>query len=245
MFMLFRLFNVEAVAEYLNLTPADIEQRVKDHEIPFERRGQRLVFRKGDIDEWASRRIMGFSRDRLQAYHEKSTRLTRALLPHAAILPEMLAVNAMAAAMTSKTKSSVLHDLVALADSTGQINDAKTLFDSLAAREELCSTAMSGGFALPHLRTLEPYLFETSFIVVGRSIQPIHFGAPDGEPTQLFFLICCQDDRLHLHTIARLCVLAMKTNVLAQLHAAPDASAMRAALIAAEQEILADKKNPA
>jgi len=38
--MLFRLFNVEAVADYLNLTPADIEQRVKDREIPFERRGQ-------------------------------------------------------------------------------------------------------------------------------------------------------------------------------------------------------------
>jgi mannitol/fructose-specific phosphotransferase system IIA component (Ntr-type) len=188
---------------------------------------------------------MGFSRDRLAEYHEKSTRLTRAILPHEAILPEMLAANAMDSAMTSKTKSSVLHDLVALADKTGQVNDPKTLLDSLAAREELCSTGMSGGFALPHLRTLEPYLFETSFIIVGRSVQAIPFGAPDGEPTQLFFLICCQDDRLHLHTIARLCVLATKTKLLDQLHAAPDAPAMRDVLIAAEQEILADKKNAA
>jgi excisionase family DNA binding protein len=236
--MLFRILTVEAVADYLNLTPADIEQRVKDREIPFERRGSRLIFRKGDIDEWASRRILGFSGDRLAAYHEKSTRHTRPLLPHETILPEMLAAGALAAAMTSKTKASVLRDLVALAETTGQLNDPKTLVDSLAAREELCSTAMPGGFALPHQRTQEPYLLETSFLVVGRTIQPIHFGAPDGEPTDLFFLICCQDDRLHLHILARLCLMAMKTEVLAQLRAAADAPAMRDVLIAAEAEIL-------
>jgi excisionase family DNA binding protein len=243
--MLFRLFNVEAVAEYLNLTPADIEQRVKDREIPFERRGDRLVFRKGEIDEWASRRILGFSNDRLAAYHETSTRLTRAILPHETILPDLLATGAMDSAMTSKTKASVLRDLVAIAETTGQLNDPKTLVDSLEAREELCSTAMPGGFALPHLRTQEPYLFETSFLVVGRTFQPIHFGAPDGEPTQLFFLICCQDDRLHLHALARLCVMAMKTKVMEQLRAAPDAPAMRDILIAAEQDILADPKRAA
>jgi mannitol/fructose-specific phosphotransferase system IIA component (Ntr-type) len=81
-------------------------------------------------------------------------------------------------------------------------------------------------------------LFEKSFIVVGRPIQEIHFGAPDGEPTRLFFLLCCQDDRLHLHTLARLCLIAQKTKILEQLRDAPDAQAMRDALIAAEQEIL-------
>jgi excisionase family DNA binding protein len=236
---------VEAVADYLNLTPADIEQRVKDHEIPFERRGNRLVFRKGEIDEWASRRIMGFSSDRLAAYHEKSTRHTRNILPHETILPDLLTAGAVDSAMTSRTKASVLRDLVALAEKTSQLNDPKTLVDSLEAREELCSTAMPGGFALPHLRTQEPYLFETSFIVLGRPIQAIHFGAPDGEPTQLFFLICCQDDRLHLHTLARLCLMATRTSVLDQLRDASDAQAMRDALIAAEQEILADRKRAA
>jgi len=144
--------------------------------------------------------------------------------------------------MTSKTKASVLRDLAAIAEKTGQLNDPKTLVDSLEAREALCATAMPGGFALPHLRTQEPYLFETSFLVVGRPVQPIHFGAPDGEPTQLFFLICCQDDRLHLHTLARLCLIAQKTKVLDQLRDAPDALAMHDALIAAEQQILATPK---
>ncbi|HTX22050.1 MAG TPA: PTS sugar transporter subunit IIA [Candidatus Aquilonibacter sp.] len=240
--MPFRLLNLEAVANYLHLTPADIEQRVKDREIPFEKRGDRLVFCKKEIDEWASQRILGFTSQRLAVYHQKSTRHAQKFLPNQTILPEMLATGAIASAMTSKTKASVLRDLVALAEKTGRLCEAKSLLASLEAREELCSTAVPGGFALPHPRFHEPYMFETSFIVVGRPIQEIHFGAPDGEPTHLFFLICCQDDRLHLHTLARLCLIAMKTKMLDQLRDAPDADTMRGSLIEAEQEILADRK---
>jgi nitrogen PTS system EIIA component len=240
--MPFQLLDLEAVASYLHLTPADVEQRVKAREIPFEKRGGRIVFRKRDIHQWASQRILGLPGQRLDAYHQKSTRATQKILPHEAILPEMLQSGAVATAMKSKTKASVLRDLVALAEKTGHLNDPPALLASLQAREELCSTGMPGGFALPHPRFQEPYLFETSFLVVGRPVQEIHFGAPDGEPTQLFFLICCQDDRLHLHTLARLCLLAQKTPLLDQLRAAPDAAALRDFLIAGEQEILADRK---
>jgi len=240
--MPFQLLNLEGVAHYLHLTPADVEQRVKNREIPFEKRGDRVVFRKNEIDAWASQRILGLPGERLADYHQKSTRHARKILTQEALLPEMLRSGAVASAMTSKTRSSVLHDLVALAEKTGNLSDPKILLASLEAREELCSTAVPGGFALPHPRFHEPYLFEQSFIVVGRPVQEIHFGAPDGQPTHLFFLLCCQDDRLHLHTLARLCLVAQKTKVLDQLRDAPDAQTMRNVLMAAEQEILADRK---
>jgi nitrogen PTS system EIIA component len=240
--MPFQLLNLDGVANYLHLTPADIEQRVKNREIPFEMRGNRIVFRKSDIDAWASQRVLRLPGQRLADYHQKSTRHTRKILPQEAILPEMLLSGAVASAMTSKTRASVLRDLVALAEKTGCLCDSKILLASLEAREKLCSTAVPGGFALPHPRSHEPYLFETSFIVVGRPIQEIHFGAPDGRPTHLFFLICCRDDRLHLHTLARLCLIAQKSKLLDRLRGAPDAETMRDSIIAAEQEILAGRK---
>jgi excisionase family DNA binding protein len=243
--MSFQLLDLDGVADYLHLTRAEVEQRVKDKEIPFVRRGGRIVFSKEEIDGWASQRILGLADRPLDSYHEKSTRLTKSFLPHEAILPEMLAAGVIEPAMKSKTKSSVLHDLVALAESTGKLTDPKVLIASLEAREALCCTAMPGGFALPHPRSPDPYLFDTSFLVVGRPVQEIHFGAPDGEPTQLFFLLCCQDDRLHLHTLARLCLLALKTDILNQLRAAPDADAMRDCLLAAEAEVLAKMKSSA
>ena len=54
--------------------------------------------------------------------------------------------------------------------------------------------------------------------------------------------MCCQNDQLHLHTLARLCLIALKTKLLDQLREAPDAETMRNSIIAAEQEVLADRK---
>ena len=237
-----KFLDLAAVASYLHLTPADVERRVKNREIPFERRGERIVFRRSEIDVWASQRILGLPDQRLVSYHEKSTLNTRTMLMNERLLPEMLQAGALAPAMTSKTKASVLRDLVALAEKSGNLLDAQSLLASLVAREACCSTAMPGGFALPHPRSQEPYRFETSFLVVGRPVQEIHFSAPDGQPTYLFFLICCQDDRLHLHTLARLSLMAQKTKMLEQLRNAPDAEGMRDCLIAAEAEVLAGRR---
>ena len=97
------------------------------------------------------------------------------------------------------------------------------------------------GLALLHSRNPDSYLFETSFLALGRSIQQIPFGAPDGQPTDLFFLIGCPDDRMHLHALARLCLMAQKTTVLADLRQAADAEAMCDCIIAAEQAVLASR----
>lgn len=232
-----QFLSEEEVAGYLNLTLDDIQGRVKCREIPFQTRGRRVVFDKGEIDQWASQRILNLPEKRLAVYHQKTTQGTAAFLQQHTILPPMLQPDFVAPAMTAKTKASVLHDLVAWADKTGRLNQPKALLESLVAREELCSTGMPGGFALPHPRTHDAYLFESSFMVVGRSIQPINFGAPDGEPTRLFFLVCCQDDRLHLHTLARLCFMASKTQLLSQIEAAFDANTIYQTILASELEV--------
>jgi mannitol/fructose-specific phosphotransferase system IIA component (Ntr-type) len=63
-------------------------------------------------------------------------------------------------------------------------------------------------------------------------------GAPDGRPTRIFFLICCEDDRIHLHTLARLCLLAQRTDIIEQLRHIDDATAAYDALVAAEVTVL-------
>ncbi len=243
--MPYQILSLDAVAEYLHLTPDDLAQRVKANEIPHEKRGRRIVFSKDEIDLWASQRLLRLPGRRLTEYHQKTTLDARKILPRRTLLPEMIQPGFIAPALPAKTKSSVLHELVALAETSGRLNNPRDLLASLAAREALCSTGMPGGFALPHPRVPDPCLFESSFIVLGRTVQEIPFGAPDGQPTDLFFLICCQDDRLHLHTLARLCLLARQTAILGRLRQSPDAAAMLASLLAAEEGALADAKNTA
>jgi mannitol/fructose-specific phosphotransferase system IIA component (Ntr-type) len=240
--MPYRILDLTAAADYLHVTRNELEQLVKTTEIPHQNRGGRTIFLRGELDAWASQRILGLPPKRLAAYHQKSTQGTRAIFAHDALLPDLLQSNSIADAMVSKTKKSVIRDLVALAETTGRVLDPADLLASVEAREELCSTGLPGGLAILHCRNHQPYRFEDSFIVVGRTVQEIHFGAPDGRPTWLFFLICCQDERIHLHTLARLCLIVQKTDVVSRLLAAPDAATMYAALLAAEQTALAGKK---
>jgi excisionase family DNA binding protein len=240
--MPYRTFGVDEVARYLHLSRADLERLVKDQDIPFVKRGERLVFRKVEIDAWASQRILGLQGRRLAEYHQKSSDGARQMLAHEAIIPEMIQPEFIDPALPAKTKASVLREMAALADKTGRVCDRRALRLGLEAREELCSTGIPGGLALLHSRDPESYLFETAFLALGRTIQQIPFGAPDGQPTNLFFLIGCPDDRLHLHTLARLCLMAQKTEMLAELRQAVDAKAMCECLIAAEQKVLESRQ---
>jgi nitrogen PTS system EIIA component len=233
-----RTLSIEEVARYLHLNRAEVERLVQNQEIPFERHGDRVIFRKMAIDGWASPRILGLEGRRLADYHQKTSRGTQPIVESEALVSSLIQPDYINPALPAKTKASVLREMAALAETTGRVWDPPGLVESLAEREELCSTGLPGGLALLHTRNPEAYLFESLFIVLGRTIQKIPFGAPDGRATDLFFLIACPDDRLHLHLLARLCLMAQKTELLAQLRESPDAETMCACLVNSEQEVL-------
>lgn len=231
-------FNADELTAYLHLAKGDVERLLRDTDIPHEVRGGRTVFRRSAIDAWASQRILNLPSKRLDQYHEKTMRGTRDIFPDAALIPDLLDPAYIDLELPAKTKASVIREMVALADKTTRVLDPRELLNSVLEREELCSTALPGGLALLHARHHAPYRFESSFIVLGRTIQGLPFSSPDGRPTRLFFLICCQDDRIHLHTLARLCLIAMKTDVMSELMQCESAAAAFDLLVTAERQVL-------
>lgn len=233
-----RILTLSEAAEYLHITVPDVERLVKHGEIPFELQREKPVFRRKQVDAWASQRILGMNGSRLRDFHKSSKACLRHIPEDSALIPELTGPRRMIAALTSRTKPSVLRDMVALAERTELVSDPADLLATLEERESLCSTAVPGGFALLHPRQHDPYLFAESFLLLARCVHPIHAGAPDGKPTDLFFLVCCQDDRIHLHTLTRLCTMSQNTQLLASLREAEDGPAMFACLCTAEQEVL-------
>jgi excisionase family DNA binding protein len=233
-----RRFNLKEVAAYLHLPAADVEQLVHHGEIPFERQGERATFVKREIDAWASQRILGLTKQRLETYHRRTSVAAHDLSKQHAIVAELLRRESLEPALASRTKPGALRDMVKLAERTGLVYTPDELLTSLQEREKLCSTGLPGGVALPHPRHQDPYMFGDSFVALGRAVHPIPFGAPDGGPADLFFLICCQDDRIHLHVLARLCMMCAQTEMVPALRAAADADGMFEALAQAEQEII-------
>lgn len=80
-------------------------------------------------------------------------------------------------------KDKVIEDLVY---SIKKGADAELIVSTLLKREELGSTGIGKGIAIPHCRSLAVDKLE---IAVGRTTKPIKFNAIDKKPVSLIFLI--------------------------------------------------------
>jgi mannitol/fructose-specific phosphotransferase system IIA component (Ntr-type) len=85
--------------------------------------------------------------------------------------------------LKSTKKEEVLKDLVYMIKSK---TDAELIYSTLLKREELGSTGIGRGIAIPHCRSLAVSKLE---IAIGRTVKPINFNAIDKKPVNLFFLI--------------------------------------------------------
>jgi len=65
-------------------------------------------------------------------------------------------------------------------------SDAELIIHTLLKREELGSTGIGKGIAIPHCRSLAVDKLE---IAVGRTTKPVNYNAIDKKPVTLFFLI--------------------------------------------------------
>lgn len=236
-----RMLTITEAADYLNLSLADLERRVKDGKIPCDSHGTRIMFRRKDIDAWASQRILGLPGQALRAYHAVSSARVHEIPLKGPMMPRLMTVDRIDHELHSRTRASVMRDMVALAESTDLVSDPRELLQTIEERERMCSTALPGGMALLHPRHHTPYMFTESFIALGRTLQTLHFGAPDGQSTDLFFLLCCQDDRIHLHTLARLCMMFQHTGMSVALRSAETAEDMLQVIFLSEEELLKKK----
>jgi PTS system nitrogen regulatory IIA component len=227
--------NEQQVAAYLHLDVREVAKLASRGQIPCRKVGGKFLFRKGEVDHWVETRMHGMDKDQLagiergvSAHHgfDDSAHLVTPLIP-----PEGLAVP-----LTARSRDGVIRDLVGLADKAGLVYAKDDLIRNILQREELCSTAMVPGVALPHPRHALPHDIASSFVIVGLAPSAIPFGAQDGSLTRLFFLICCKDDRTHLHVLARLGRLLQERRDIDRLLSAGTPEELRQTLTELEQE---------
>jgi mannitol/fructose-specific phosphotransferase system IIA component (Ntr-type) len=107
--------------------------------------------------------------------------------------------------LESTGRDSVLAELVnRIPRLAGQPAARQTLLRALHEREQLHSTGIGDGIALPHARNALVGLVDESSIVFGRSKEGIPYGAIDSAPARLFFLLIAPTVTQHLAILARL-----------------------------------------
>lgn len=107
----------------------------------------------------------------------------------------------------------------------GLVDDAGALFDRLQEREQLGSTAIGGGIAIPHCKVDR---LKSGVVALGRVLQGVDFGAADGQPVRLFFLVISpsQSPAEHLQILAAISRWIKSGSRIEALLEQPDAGAL-------------------
>jgi mannitol/fructose-specific phosphotransferase system IIA component (Ntr-type) len=121
------------------------------------------------------------------------------------VLHSLLSAPGIKLALTSSTRDEVLMELVTQIPQLATQPDARQrLFQALLEREQLHSTGIGDGLALPHAREALAGVVDQPIIVFGRHARGIPFRAVDGVPARLFFLLVAPSVTLHLAILARI-----------------------------------------
>ena len=120
------------------------------------------------------------------------------------VLSQILSPGSINLNLKSADREGVLEELVnQVAPIAKQPEARQTLLRALHEREQLHSTGIGDGVALPHARNALVGLVDKPVIVFGRSAQGVAFGAIDGAPSKLFFLLVAPTVTEHLSMLAR------------------------------------------
>jgi nitrogen PTS system EIIA component len=128
-------------------------------------------------------------------------------------------------ALQATDKRGILEELANYMGGRNPRIDRATLSRVLTEREQLASTAIGEGVAIPHGK-----LASVGEIVacLGRATAGVEFDSMDGQPTYLFFVLVAPESSTgaHLKALARISRVFKDPEFRRRLLAAPDAEAM-------------------
>ena len=131
--------------------------------------------------------------------------------------------------LESTDKESALREMAALASQAPEVQDAERLLEAIFEREEIMSTGIGLGIAIPHAKISAV----TDFVVaLGKAAKPIEFSSLDGVPVDFIVLIAGPDNQQerYLQLLARITLKLKDAGVRRSLREAQDIDALLAAL---------------
>lgn len=183
--------SVKEVAKLLNVEEKVIYGWIRKGEIPVQRISENYRFNRSEILEWAVSHGLAHSAPDPEESVEFPGLV--AALQNGGVFYDIPGVD----------KSDVLRNVVKIMPLSNEV-DRDFLYDVLLARENLGSTGMGEGIAIPHVRN--PIVLHVNRPVITLCFlkTPIEFGSIDGLPVDTLFTMVSPTVRVHLHLLARL-----------------------------------------
>ena len=105
--------------------------------------------------------------------------------------------------LKSKNKNSIIKELYENMKSTGKIKDEALGYKDICLREEMGSTGIGKGVALPHAKTKA---VDEVVLTLGISKEGVEYGSVDEESVKILFMFLCPEEKTqeYLKVLARI-----------------------------------------
>lgn len=208
--------KIKDVAELLNVSETTIRRWLGDGKIPAYRINQQYRFSRVEIEDWVINHKLGKANGGSPFNEEETAELDQTKMTKGGSkqfsLYRSLHKGEAFYNVPGKTKEDIIRRTTKMLAKSMNL-DPEVLADLLLDRENLQSTALNNGIAIPHTRD---FLLSAHYDVVAIVFpeNPLPYGAMDGSPVHmLFFLFACEDKR-HLHLLAKIAHLSSQKEAL-------------------------------
>lgn len=206
------VMTLAEMADYLKIAKRSLLRMAQRGDIPATKIASQWRFMRSVIDDWMISRMKSLPRGEL----EKLIQSEKIPLPLYRLLPpELIGLD-----IRPGTKEQVLNQLIDILVSSALVMDRKPFLQKLLDREDMVSTAIFPGIALPHFRKPEECPMPEPRVVLGICRKGTEFDSLDGKPTFAFFLICAGNVVIHLKIIAELALIFRQPSLIEELTAA-------------------------
>ncbi len=206
--------QLKALAAALNITSRTVERWIRQGRIPVRIKENHCVFSLPSLRKWADANNLTYTppgADTPPLSEEPAENL------HAAMARGGVYYNIGGGSVEGVIRDGV-NSIICL-DTNGQ---RETLYEGLLAREELMSTGIGKGVAIPHPRTPLDYGEIPAFITTCFLENPVDYQAVDRLPVFVLFILICPSSKSHLHLLARLSFCLRDEKFIQFLNHTPD-----------------------
>ncbi|MCG3847194.1 PTS fructose transporter subunit IIABC [Photobacterium damselae] len=144
--------------------------------------------------------------------------------------------------LQATTKDQVFAEMAEMLTQQGKLADKEQFIADIYAREELGNTGFEEGVALPHAKSAA---VASPAVAIGVSRQGIEYGAEDGLPSKLFFMIASPDGGAnhHIEVLAELSSKLIEDGFIDAFLAAKTPEEALNLLLADKKEVVAVEQN--
>lgn len=149
-------------------------------------------------------------------------------------LTEILTPDRIKIPLQSTTKGELLGELVGIIADSSSVSDPEAVLRAVREREEVLSTGIGNGVAIPHGKSPS---VEELVLAAGVTTAPVDFEALDGQPVSLFFLLVGPESAAgqHVKALSRISRLLRRESFRQRLVAASSAEEFHQILHQAEE----------